>query len=360
MHKLYTLPPHDTTLYRILSVLPNATEAQITQSYRRLSRQYHPDKQQGCSDQLEQVQRAYEILKKDISRLPYHRYGLMDDSMDVLRLLSGQQSRNIRHNTDELWKLVGYSSQTTNTRSERIETVYHDLNNLLYPLLHHEMDEHWVAHDVATRCDGLKGLPFGAHILRAVGRAYRHSGQKALREYYERNELHVRTTRMRERMREHWRGAQHVLAAAFARGRASWKERKVERMKKNDGLKQEKPVIAYFNDDSDDPFSVSDNDEDLISDDFLDLQVAQDTEDAILQSLQLEALWKVCKIDLDRIIRTACDRILYNDTGVGDGWVTATDQARPYWVRRVRAASALVMVGDIMVQRSKEGTAWIN
>ena len=45
IHKVYTQqPPHDTQLYDILQVNPNATQAQISKSYRQLSRKYHPDK----------------------------------------------------------------------------------------------------------------------------------------------------------------------------------------------------------------------------------------------------------------------------------------------------------------------------
>jgi hypothetical protein len=43
----------------------------------------------------------------------------------------------------------------------------------------------------------------------------------------------------------------------------------------------------------------------------------------------------------------------------GDGWVGASGKAVDARDGRLRAASALVMIGNIMVQRSKEGTSWM-
>ena len=37
-------PPHDTFLYDVLHVLPNATLAEVQRNYKKLSREYHPDK----------------------------------------------------------------------------------------------------------------------------------------------------------------------------------------------------------------------------------------------------------------------------------------------------------------------------
>ena len=44
LQKNYQNSPHDATLYDKLRVAHNATLADITRSYRRLSREYHPDK----------------------------------------------------------------------------------------------------------------------------------------------------------------------------------------------------------------------------------------------------------------------------------------------------------------------------
>lgn len=105
--------------------------------------------------------------------------------------------------------------------------------------------------------------------------------------------------------------------------------------------------------------------------------------------MQVEALWKISKIELDRTIREACDVILRrkyfffpdhyqrqmytyksNPAGNGlnnnspadpesDGWVvSSTGKVIETDVGRLRAAAALVLVGDTLVQCSKEGTSW--
>lgn len=98
----------------------------------------------------------------------------------------------------------------------------------------------------------------------------------------------------------------------------------------------------------------------------------QKAQTALLESLQVEALWKITKIDLDRTIQEACSLILTGEyfffpshqssSGSGrsaDGWVGQTGEIVNANIGRLRAAAALVMVGDVMVQCSKEGTAWM-
>jgi hypothetical protein len=105
--------------------------------------------------------------------------------------------------------------------------------------------------------------------------------------------------------------------------------------------------------------------------------------------MQVEALWKISKIELDRTIQEACDVILrrhhfffpdhyqrqmytYKPNSannglnsdsqvdhVSDGWVvSSTGKVIETDVGRLRAAAALVLVGDILVQCSKDGTSW--
>jgi hypothetical protein len=114
-------------------------------------------------------------------------------------------------------------------------------------------------------------------------------------------------------------------------------------------------------------------------------------EGAIISTLQVEALWKISKIELDRTIQEACDVILrrkyfffpnhyqrqmhtykskhasgafhsISDPQVdhkSDGWVvSSTGKVIETDTGKLRAAAALVLVGDILVQCSKEGTSW--
>jgi hypothetical protein len=98
----------------------------------------------------------------------------------------------------------------------------------------------------------------------------------------------------------------------------------------------------------------------------------QKAQTALLESLQVEALWKISKIDLDRTIQKACNLILTGEYfffpshqtssdsgGSADGWVGQTGEIVHANIGRLRAAAALVMVGDVMVRCSKQGTAWM-
>ena len=101
---------------------------------------------------------------------------------------------------------------------------------------------------------------------------------------------------------------------------------------------------------------------------------------AVLGALQVEALWKIAKIELDRTILEACGRILdgdyfffpshqqplYFDTSSGgycddeQGWVGEGGEIIDTEVGRLRAAAAMVLVGDTMVECSKDGTSWVD
>lgn len=101
------------------------------------------------------------------------------------------------------------------------------------------------------------------------------------------------------------------------------------------------------------------------------------SQNALLETLQVEALWKISKIDLDRTIQEACNLILSGQyfffpshhpskaatfegrTSGDDGWVGSTGEIIDAKLGRLRAARALVLVGDVMVRCSKEGTSWM-
>ena len=97
---------------------------------------------------------------------------------------------------------------------------------------------------------------------------------------------------------------------------------------------------------------------------------------AVISSLQVEALWKIAKIDLDKTIREACQLILngeyfffpshqgyrphQNHLPV-EGWVGASSgQAIDASIGKLRAAAALILVGDVMVRSSKDRTSWVD
>jgi hypothetical protein len=402
LHKLYTQsPPHDKRLYDVLQVSPNATAAQITKSYRRLALQHHPDKissnDSGARDVLDEVQQAYGILKEDATRLPYHQYGLTDPNVAVLLLLGPQKSTNhllddsIHH---ELLQLMGYDDGDGHPRSgtavldpaarrqRRVRLVAARFVERLRPLVEDTVDSTIMAHRIAQECDRMKRLPLGAQIVRCVGRAYRHAGQDYLKQ-----QVHP-TNKKKDHsvlLRQQWRQAKHFCTAVWASGRATvteqvWTRQEKRRRRNHNHKKDTTPTIEYHSELGE--IGVLEDDE-MFSDAELDIFNPLEEEEirhgerfkakqTLLTSLQVEALWKVAKIDLDQTIRQACHLILQGDYfffpshqsmnpsryGSAHGWVTASGEVLHAEDARRKAAEAMVLIGNIMVQRSKQGTAW--
>jgi len=241
------------------------------------------------------------------------------------------------------------------------------------------VDERVLAHEIASQCDRLKGLPLGAHILRCIGRAYRHAGQRVLlRAHQEQKETILRGSRLgqhqhalTELVREQYRDVKHLLTACVAAGRVVLSEL-LHNVPVDFNRRNLLGVIAYYNEGA---HSEMDQAEEM------EMHDRTKAKRVLLESLHVEALWKLTKIDLDRTIKEACDLILSgkyfflpshqslnpadwksapeSNPDTAYGWVGARGFAVEAEVGKLRAAVALVMIGDIMVQRSKEGTAWM-
>jgi molecular chaperone DnaJ len=69
------------TLYDTLGVAKGASQDEIKKAYRKLARQYHPDKNPGdkeAEDRFKEVQSAYDVLSDDEKRKQYDRFGSMN------------------------------------------------------------------------------------------------------------------------------------------------------------------------------------------------------------------------------------------------------------------------------------------
>lgn len=364
MHKLYQQQaPHDTTLYDILEVAPNATAAQISKSYRVLSRKYHPDKATDRAENLHSVQQAYEILKDDVTRLPYHQYGLTDVS-DAAFLLTGARSpKSLSANQEKLLRLMGYIPGQKLSHDERILYLAANIVERIRPLVEDIIPSSALTDSIAQECAILKRLPLGAQILRCVGRAYRHAGQQVLLQ--DRFKLAGEVTNV---LRQYKHKTQYILEAAAVGGKLlvtanRWKGRKFDLAGPVAGT-IDTPRIEY-------EFPEDDADDDPFDDNSIDEAEYDKAKKVELESLQVEALWKISKFHLDQTIHLACKHVLdgkyfffpshmssntedwYTQ---GDGWVTARGQTISVSVGRLRAASALVLIGDTLVKCSKESS----
>jgi curved DNA-binding protein CbpA len=414
-HRLYLQqPPHDTALYDCLGVSPNATVALITQKYRKLSRRLHPDKTKGNADdgdngataaaaakQLQQVRRAYDILKDDASRLPYHRYGLQDIDQAAWMLMgSSEMFQGLENGNDslELLRLMGYqphddkrnSQSQSDNYKRRVQFIAANLVEKIRPLVEGVISEATMAHVVIGECDRLKKLPLGAQIVRCIGRAYRYSGQRVLRQYQQ-NGINKSTAvrlEVSSSVRETLRRAKHVWNAAVATGRVVLSEQLQAPPKHQQegsiSIEQPASIGYYFGQMGETPADCLEQQQqqqqhdDAPTDQELRQHERRKAQTAMLESLQVEALWKIHKIELDHTVREACALILEGhysffpshqqaDQGNGgggggsgeDGWIGSSGIAIDAETGRIRAASALVLIGNIMVQRSKEGTAWM-
>src|SRR5438045_7369749 len=66
------------TLYDTLGVAKGASQDEIKRAYRKLARQYHPDRNPGdkeAEDSFKRVQGAYDVLSDEDKRKQYDRFG---------------------------------------------------------------------------------------------------------------------------------------------------------------------------------------------------------------------------------------------------------------------------------------------
>src|SRR4051812_11371289 len=64
--------------YEVLGVARDASEADIKKAYRKLARDYHPDRNPGdkqAETRFKEVQQAYEVLGDKNKRAQYDRFG---------------------------------------------------------------------------------------------------------------------------------------------------------------------------------------------------------------------------------------------------------------------------------------------
>src|SRR5262245_37976937 len=68
--------------YEVLGVPRDANEEAVKKAYRKLARQYHPDRNPGdkaAEAKVKEVQEAYDVLSDKNKRAQYDRFGFVGD-----------------------------------------------------------------------------------------------------------------------------------------------------------------------------------------------------------------------------------------------------------------------------------------
>ncbi|XP_016114763.1 dnaJ homolog subfamily C member 16-like isoform X1 [Sinocyclocheilus grahami] len=77
--------------YKVLGVSRHASQAEIKKVYKRLAREWHPDKNKspGAEDMFIKITKSYEILSNEERRANYDRFGQMDENQNLARAPQG-------------------------------------------------------------------------------------------------------------------------------------------------------------------------------------------------------------------------------------------------------------------------------
>lgn len=466
IRKYYCRPPHDTSLYDVLQIQPNSTLVDIQKNWRRLSREYHPDKvairrrkrersdkkhhppppppisdeipsppfpasidqdedetERYVKHKLEELTHAYEVLSNDDSRLLYHKYGLLGangigGANEAIQILTGKEVGEARNSADceafaRLSELMGHPTTTTgissNHQNDQTLRLVRTITERLRPLVEGTISQDLFQTYIIRECNLLKKIGLGAQILRCIGRAYRIEGYRVLRQMHHdkmsgRNGSQYRHRRRRKStqhevadiLTDTLREAKHLSQAALSHGRLMMTEQRIKKLEEEaqktrkrreqrERFKKIKTRDESIHDEKDDNFvsnigSLSDieseydnvgfsddEEEGDESDDHDDLEFDLHHEqnkkihEALQQAQQIEALWKLHKMELSSTIRRACRLILEPTSSTFcpppipystdpsrqpyDGWVGSTGRVVLMDVGRLRAAAALVLTG---------------
>nr|CAI5864130.1 unnamed protein product [Callosobruchus analis] len=114
----------DDRLYEILGVSRNASDNEIKKQYRKLAKEFHPDKNPEAGDKFKEISYAYEVLSDPKQRATYDKFGLKGLQEGAHDGFSGQ---NTLLSDDLFSQFFGGGGGSGMRRRQRGEDTVHPL-----------------------------------------------------------------------------------------------------------------------------------------------------------------------------------------------------------------------------------------
>lgn len=142
--------------YEILGVGKNASTEDIKKAYRKLAKQYHPDKNQGdaqAEEKFKELNEAYEILSDDKKRVQYDRFGTVNEKMNF-----GHQERRGDHVVFNFGPFGPFNFEGFNVREKFRENIPDIVVEIKISIKESfdgcKKDVHFIALDQCPSCNG--------------------------------------------------------------------------------------------------------------------------------------------------------------------------------------------------------------
>ena len=114
--------------YAVLGVQPYCTQQEIKEAYRKLSKKFHPDLNEGdgfFTEKFKEIQTAYEVLNDNVKRAEYHKsFETQNESSDSIFEKTNQFSRARYRGTHSPSSEATSTQQTQNKYKTRYNWLY--------------------------------------------------------------------------------------------------------------------------------------------------------------------------------------------------------------------------------------------